>query len=273
MKLITFSTDRKRAQVGIVRGEKVYDIGWTDPMHEVIRRRITPTMTSEHYPLDKVQIQAPLRPGKIIAIGRNYGAHAAELGNEPPTKPLIFAKYPSSIIGPGEVISWRGAMTQEVDWEGELAVIIGRTTRNATIKDAHKSIFGYTIANDVTARDLQSSESQWVRAKSLDTFCPLGPVIITRDEITDPHDLTIQTRLNGDVVQDSNTGHMIYKIPFLIAYCSEAFTLEPGDIILTGTPEGVGKGMKPPRFLTTGDEISVTISGIGTLTNTCKRID
>lgn len=214
--------------------------------------------------------RAPLRPGKMLCVGRNYAEHAAELGNSLPDKPLIFAKYPTSVIGAGEAIRWRTEITNEVDWEGELAVVIGHEARQVTEAEALNYVFGYTVANDISARDLQATEGQWVRAKAQDTFCPLGVVVVTRDEIPDPHNLGISTRVNDEVMQDGNTSDMFFKVPYLVAYLSQTFTLEPGDIILTGTPSGVGKGMKPPRYLRDGDTVSVTIEGIGTLTNVCR---
>lgn len=214
--------------------------------------------------------RAPLRPGKMLCVGRNYAEHAAELGNSLPDKPLIFAKYPTSVIGAGEAIRWRTEITNEVDWEGELAVVIGHEARQVTEAEALNYVFGYTVANDISARDLQATEGQWVRAKAQDTFCPLGVVVVTRDEIPDPHNLAISTRVNDEVMQDGNTSDMFFKVPYLVAYLSQTFTLEPGDIILTGTPSGVGKGMKPPRYLRDGDTVSVTIEGIGTLTNVCR---
>jgi 2-keto-4-pentenoate hydratase/2-oxohepta-3-ene-1,7-dioic acid hydratase in catechol pathway len=185
---------------------------------------------------------------------------------------LLFAKLNTSVIGDGDMITWSESITTQVDWEGELGVVIGRTARNVREADAYNHIYGYTVGNDVSARDLQSNDGQWIRAKGLDTFGPLGPCLVTRDEIADPHQLTIMTSVNGEQLQYASTGLMLYKIPQLIAYCSRAFTLQPGDVILKGTPAGVGKGMKPPRFLKDGDEVSVTIDGIGTITNRCQII-
>ena len=269
MKILSFTVD-KHKQVGILDGDKIYQASWQDGVIGLIQRGITPNRTSNHYTLDEVEILAPLIPGKIVAVGRNYAEHAAELGNEVPAEPLLFAKYPSSVIGQGDAIRWNTDLTQQVDWEGELAVIIGKQAHNVSEKDAYNYVYGYTIANDVSARDLQNSDGQWARAKGMDTFCPLGPWIVTCDEIPDPHNLTITTLVNGEQMQHSNTGMMIYKIPQLIAYCSKAFTLFPGDILLTGTPSGVGKGMKPPRFLAPGDAVTVQIEGIGELKNHCE---
>lgn len=270
MKLVTFKYQQERARMGVVEGGRVYGVSWPDTMIEVINRGITPSLTSEHYALDEVALLPPVRPGKIIAVGRNYAEHAAELGNELPQRPLLFSKYATSTVGHGAAIVWQAAVTQQVDWEGELAVVIGRPARHVSEAQAYEHVFGYTIANDVSARDLQSSEGQWTRAKAMDTFCPLGPHIVTRDEIADPHNLRITTEVSGQRMQDGHTGDMIFSIPYLIAYCSQAFTLEPGDVLLTGTPAGVGRAMQPPRFLQDGDIVSVSIEGIGTLTNPCR---
>ena len=216
---------------------------------------------------------APLIPGKIIAIGRNYAEHAAETGSALPEKPLIFAKFPSAVMATGEPIRWRKSITDQVDWEVELAVVIGQRAKDVTEEDALNHVYGYCVANDVSARDLQSGDGQWTRAKGLDTFCPLGPYLVTRDEIAEPNNLALKTTVNGEVMQDSNTKDMVFKVPALIAYCSRMFTLEPGDIILTGTPSGVGLGMTPPRFLADGDVVTVSVEGIGEISNPCKVIE
>jgi 2-keto-4-pentenoate hydratase/2-oxohepta-3-ene-1,7-dioic acid hydratase in catechol pathway len=203
-------------------------------------------------------------------VGRNYAAHAAETGNEVPPAPLIFAKFGSCVIGDGDPIIWKESITTQVDWEGELAVVIGKRAKDVTAERAADHIFGYTIANDVSARDLQNSESQWARAKGMDTFCPLGPVVLTRSEIPDPQALRIVTKVGDEVMQDASTKDMVHGVYDLIAYLSQTFTLDPGDLILTGTPAGVGMGMNPQRYLKDGEVVSVTIDGIGTLTNPCK---
>jgi len=220
--------------------------------------------------LANVRVLPPLQPGKILAIGRNYAEHARELDNEVPSEPLVFAVMPSAVIGDGDVIEWEADMTAQVDWEGELAVVIGETARKVSEAEALEYVFGYTIANDVSARDLQTRDKQWTRAKGLDTFCPLGPVIVTADEIPDPHKLRILTTVDGDEKQNGSTADMIFDVPFLIAHLSRAFTLHPGDIILTGTPAGVGKAQDPPQFLGDGSVVSVEIPGIGKLTNRCR---
>lgn len=269
MKIVTFSHEG-RTYMGELDGDRVHRMVWQHGLIELIERGITPERTSEHFPVSDVKLHAPLIPGKILGIGRNYADHAAELGNKLPAEPAIFAKLPSSVIATGETIAWEAALSQQVDWEGELAVVIGRRARNVSEPDAYQYIFGYTVANDVTARDLQAGDGQWVRAKGLDTFCPLGPSIIMRKALADPHTLAIRTTVNGQVMQDGTTADMIFKIPRLIAHCSRAFTLEPGDVILTGTPSGVGKGMNPPRFLGSGDVVTVSIEGIGELVNPCQ---
>ncbi len=272
MKLATF-THNGRQRIGAIEGDTVYVMAWQDNMRQLIRRGITPSRTYERVPLAEATLKAPLIPGKIIAIGRNYADHAAETGSDLPKAPLIFAKFPSAVIGQSEPITWRKSITQQVDWEVEIAVIIGKRAKNVSEADAYEHVYGYCVANDVSARDLQFGDGQWTRAKSLDTFCPLGPFIITRDEIDDPQNLALKTTVNGKVMQDANTKDMVFKIPYLIAYISQMFTLEPGDMILTGTPSGVGMGMKPQQFLADGDSVTVSVEGIGEVTNPCKVIE
>lgn len=275
MKLVTFTHDN-RTQLGELDGDKVYVLAGPDTMRmsDVLRRGITPNRLNQSYPLSEVTLNAPLHPGKIIAIGLNYAKHAAETGAALPPAPIIFAKFPSSVIGPGEAITWSKSITTQVDWEVELAVVIGKKARNVTEEDSLKHVYGYTVANDVSARDLQIRiDRQWTRGKSLDTFCPLGPCIVTRNEIPDPGKLNLKTVLNGKVVQDSNTEDLIFNVPQLISYCSRMFTLEPGDVILTGTPSGVGEGMKPPQYLKNGDQVTVSVEGIGEMTNPCVELD
>ncbi|MGQ9491186.1 MAG: fumarylacetoacetate hydrolase family protein [Anaerolineae bacterium] len=221
-------------------------------------------------PLARVKLAAPVQPSKICAIGLNYMDHVLEGGRKPPERPVLFAKLPTSVIGPGDEICWEPALSDKVDFEAELAVVIGRTARRVKAADAYDYVFGYTCANDVTARDLQDTDGQWVRSKSFDTFCPLGPWIVTRDEIPEPHDLPIRCQVNGETVQDSRTDQLIFRVPYLIEFLSRAFTLLPGDVILTGTPPGVGHYRHPPRYLHDGDVVAVTVGGIGTLTNTCR---
>jgi len=214
--------------------------------------------------------QAPISPNKIVAIGLNYMDHIQESGVEAPSKPLIFSKFPSTVIGDGEVIALPTKIAERVDWEVELAVVIGSTLKNVSMEDALKGVFGYTIANDVSARDIQFSDGQWIRGKNFDTFCPLGPEIVTADEIKDPQNLAISTKINGEVVQNSNTSKMLFPISELISFCSEAFTLYPGDVIITGTPWGCGEFATPRRSLRDGDVIEMEIEGIGILRNSVR---
>ncbi len=213
--------------------------------------------TGERYPLQEVRLVTPMLPSKIVAIGKNYAEHAREMGGEAPQEPLMFLKPSTSVIGHGESIAYPHKLSERVDYEGELAVVIGRLCREVPVERAHEVIFGYTCANDVTARDLQKKDGQWSRAKGFDTFCPLGPWIQTE---LDPSDLAITTTVNGELRQTARTSQLIHDIPKLISYITDVMTLIPGDVILTGTPEGVGP-------LNDGDEVSVGIEGIGTLTN------
>jgi 2-keto-4-pentenoate hydratase/2-oxohepta-3-ene-1,7-dioic acid hydratase in catechol pathway len=272
MKFATY-TYGSRTRTGVIEGDRIYTTTSEDSMQYMIRRGMTPRRAYESMALADVKLEVPVRPSKIIAIGRNYADHAKETGNEVPPAPIIFAKFPSSLIAHQETITWSESITTQVDWEGELAVVIGKRARNVSEDEALNYVFGYTIADDVSARDLQLRiDSQWTRGKSLDTFCPVGPWIVTRDEITDPHNLSVKTKVNGKVRQDGNTKDFLFNIPTLISYCSRMFTLEPGDLLLTGTPPGVGEGMKPPTYLKDGDVVSITIEGIGELSNPCKVI-
>jgi 2-keto-4-pentenoate hydratase/2-oxohepta-3-ene-1,7-dioic acid hydratase in catechol pathway len=208
-----------------------------------------------------------LEPWKIIAVGLNYHDHIRETGMDAPSAPLLFAKFGSSMIGDGEAIEFDPELTERVDWEVELAVIIGSKMRNVGEADALDGVFGYTVANDVSARDLQLGDVQWTRGKSLDTFCPVGPVVVPADQIADPQSLALRTRVNGETVQDSNTAEMIFGVAELLSFCSRNFTLEPGDLLLTGTPWGCGEWMDPRRSLKDGDKVEVEVEGIGVLRN------
>ena len=222
-------------------------------------------------PLATADLLAPVsRPGKVVAIGRNYREHAEEEGVDPPPAPLIFAKWPSAVVGPGADIRWDPGLTSQVDYEAELAVVIGRRARRVSREDALGHVLGYTCLNDVSARDLQFGDGQWVRGKSLDTFCPMGPAIVTTDELDDPQGLAIRCFVGDEVVQDANTSQMYFSVADIVSYCSEAFTLEPGDVIATGTPSGVGVFRKPPRFLNDGDRVVVEIDRLGRLENVCR---
>jgi 2-keto-4-pentenoate hydratase/2-oxohepta-3-ene-1,7-dioic acid hydratase in catechol pathway len=225
-------------------------------------------------PLESVRLRAPITgPARnVVCIGLNYADHVAEsqsvVGANVPKFPVFFSKPPSTVIGPGDDIPWHGAVSTSIDWEVELALIIGRECRDVPEASAIDCVFGYTIANDVTARDLQQKHGQWYKGKGLDGFCPLGPVVVTADEIGDPHSLDIRLSVNGVEKQHSNTKHLIFKIPRLIAEWSAGMTLHPGDILLTGTPSGVGIGRTPPEFLKPGDVVEAEIPAIGLLRNT-----
>ena len=223
-------------------------------------------------PVPEARLLAPLRPGKVVAIGLNYLDHVRETGLERPAAPLVFAKFASSIIGTDESICIPTSITQRVDWEVELAVVIGARARSVTAERALEHVFGYTVANDVSARDVQFADGQWVRGKSLDTFCPLGPLVVTRDEVSDPQQLGLRTRVNGETMQDSSTAEMICGVADLIAHCSAGFTLEPGDLLLTGTPWGCGEFMSPIRSLQPGDIVETEIDHIGTLRNPVSAV-
>lgn len=215
---------------------------------------------------------APLRPGKIVAIGLNYLDHVRETGMETPERPIVFAKFPSSVVGPEDDIVVDRRVTARADWEVELAVVIGRPARDVAAEEALDHVFGYTVANDVSARDVQFADGQWVRGKSFDTFCPVGPVLVTRDEIPDPQLLRLTTSVNGELVQDSSTAEMIFGVAELIAFCSRSLTLAPGDLLLTGTPWGCGEFREPRRSLQDGDLVECAVEGIGTLRNTVREV-
>jgi 2-keto-4-pentenoate hydratase/2-oxohepta-3-ene-1,7-dioic acid hydratase in catechol pathway len=214
-------------------------------------------LTEQQFPLKEVRLLAPVLPrSKVVGIGRNYAAHAAELGHDVPDEPLMFIKPNTSVVGPGDPVFYP-RQSEDVHYEGELAVVIGRICRDVTPDRVGEVVYGYTVGNDVTARDLQRKDGQFTRAKGFDSFCPLGPWIETE---LDTADLKVMTHLNGDVVQDGTTKDMIFDVPALVSHVSSVMTLLPGDVILTGTPEGVGP-------MNVGDEVEVTVAGIGSLTN------
>lgn len=215
----------------------------------------------------------PVEPVNVFALGFSYGKHAQEAGTEAPTDPVVFMKATTSVIAHHAPILLPAVGPDRVDYEGELAVVIGKKAKNVPAAEAMEYIFGYTCANDVSARDWQfeRQKGQWIRGKSFDTFCPLGPVLVTKDEIRNPNDLSIQTILNGHLVQDASTGDMIFTIPQIVAALSRSMTLLPGTVILTGTPEGVGFTRQPPLYLREGDVVIVHIEGVGTLSNPVRR--
>ncbi len=218
-------------------------------------------------PLDTVRLEAPiLRPPKILAVGLNYADHVAETGREKPKVPMIFNKQSTSVIGTGSPIHIPRA-SDKVDVEGEFAFVIGRRCRHVPAERAHEVIFGYTIVNDVSVRDWQRRSPTFTMGKSFDTHCPLGPAIVTADAVPDPHGLGIKTWVNDDLRQDSNTRELIFDCFHLVEYLSTAFTLEPGDVIATGTPSGVGEAMNPPTYLVPGDRVRIAVEGLGELVN------
>ncbi len=220
-----------------------------------------PNFTGKRWPLADVRLLAPILPSKVIAVGRNYAKHAAEFGNEVPTDPMLFIKPSTTVIGPHATIR-RPSGIGRVDFEGELAIVIGQPVKNVPAARAASVILGYTVANDVSARDLQKSDGQWGRAKGFDTFCPIGPWIETA---IDASDLALTAEVDGELKQDGRTSDLVHKIPELVEFVSGVMTLLPGDIILTGTPEGVGP-------IESGQSVSITIEGIGTLTNPVEDV-
>jgi 2-keto-4-pentenoate hydratase/2-oxohepta-3-ene-1,7-dioic acid hydratase in catechol pathway len=211
-------------------------------------------------------VAVPFDVGKIICAGMNYRDHAEETGLAVPERPVLFAKWPNALIGPGDPIVLP-SLTAQVDYEAELGVVIGRRSRDLEVGDALDAVGGYVCVNDVSARDLQFADGQWTRAKSLDTFCPVGPRIVPATDVPDPQALRIRCLVNGEALQDSSTSNMVFSVAELVAYASRGMTLEPGDLIATGTPAGVGFTRKPPIFLRPGDEVTVEIEGVGELTN------
>ena len=224
------------------------------------------------YPVAGVTLRAPLRPGKVVGVGLNYVEHVEEssrtldTAKELPTRPVLFSKPGTAVVGPGEPIQHNATMTEQLDWECELAVVIGRAARNVPESEALDYVFGYSIINDISARD-QRRSGQWFFSKGQDSYAPFGPMIVTTDEITDPHTLRLTLTVTGDQRQDGNSRNMLFKIPALIADITSGVTLEPGDVIATGSPQGVGAAMDPPTFLQPGDVVACTIERIGTLTN------
>jgi 2-keto-4-pentenoate hydratase/2-oxohepta-3-ene-1,7-dioic acid hydratase in catechol pathway len=272
MRFVTFRAGSVPAQAGVVRNNAVTALG-TDLLSIIsagedglrdARERAT---LSDSMPLDSVSLLAPLpRPPKLICVGLNYLDHARESKMEVPSVPTIFSKFSNAVIGPGENIVLPKNSTKP-DYEAEFAFVIGKRGRHIPEERWREHVFGYTIVNDVSARDFQMATSQWLMGKTFDTFAPMGPHLVTADEVADPHSLDIRMTINGEVLQDSNTRELIFKIPALMAYLSSVFTLEPGDVVSTGTPVGVGAGRKPPRWLQAGDECVVSVQGIGELRN------
>ncbi|HEU4916163.1 MAG TPA: fumarylacetoacetate hydrolase family protein [Acidimicrobiia bacterium] len=284
MRLVNFALDGDRA-LGVLDGEEVVDLsasGLPDDTVDLIsqwdRAKVEQAVTeSPRLQAAAIRLLAPIRPRKnVIAVGRNYRDHAREFSASGfdasekqmiPDFPVVFTKAPTSVIGPGEPIVLANDPTGSTDYEGEMAVVIGSTARNVSRDDALEHVFGWTIVNDVTARDLQKRHVQWFIGKSPDTFCPLGPAITTIDELPDIGSSWLRTRVNGELRQEAPISDLIFDVPTLIATLSEVMTLEPGDVIATGTGQGVGIGFDPPVYLAPGDVVEISIDGIGTLTN------
>lgn len=218
-------------------------------------------------PASAAKLLAPIaRPGKVLCIGLNYRDHAAESGMDVPTSPIVFSKFATSIVGPGDAVVIPKGCTQP-DYEAEMAIVIGRHAKHVTKEDAYHYVAGYCCLNDVSARDFQFADKQWVRGKAADTFAPIGPFVATKDLIPNPHKLSIKFRLNGETLQDSTTEQLVFGVPELVSFLSQSMTLEPGDIIATGTPPGVGFARKPPVYIKPGDRMEVEVQGLGVLFN------
>jgi 2-keto-4-pentenoate hydratase/2-oxohepta-3-ene-1,7-dioic acid hydratase in catechol pathway len=284
LKLLTFIANNE-VRPGVLDGDRVIDLRAAglpvdasgdlqqivrggDAMLERVREAIA-SAARRDFDIDEVTLTAPLlNPSKIIAVGLNYIDHCEEAKLPVPKEPVLFTKWPNSITGPYDELRWPEGVTREVDYEVELGVVIGRRGSNIREEDALDYVCGYTVVNDVSARDLQfANAKQWDRGKSLDTFCPWGPWIVTRDEIKNPHDLTVRTVLNGEEMQKSNTNKLIFNINQIIAYASQGTTLLPGDLIPTGTPFGVGFSRTPPVFLKHGDVCECEVEHVGKIIN------
>jgi 2-keto-4-pentenoate hydratase/2-oxohepta-3-ene-1,7-dioic acid hydratase in catechol pathway len=279
MKFVTFQAGGAPAEAGVVAGDHVIGLaaaGFAGMLAVLasgaegrakIDRFVSNPPAGSTFPLSSVRLLAPVpRPPKLICIGLNYRDHAAEAHQEIPKVPTIFAKFSNVVIGPGDAIVLP-KISRKPDYEAEFMFVIGTGGRNIAAEDWQRHVFGYTVFNDVSARDFQSATSQWMIGKTFDTFAPMGPYLVSADEIADPHALEISLRIGDQVLQRSNTRELIFKIPDLVAYLSSVVTLEPGDVVATGTPAGVGFARKPPRYLQPGEEVIVHIEGIGELRN------
>jgi len=278
LRFVTFRQE-SYSEPGVLQGGQVIGIrgagfdsvasviaGGAEAMDRVQRWLARPPI-SELPDMAKITLLAPIpRPPKIICIGLNYRDHAEEGKMTIPEVPTVFSKYHTAVIGPGHPIVLPKNSTKP-DYEAEFAVVIGKRGRHIPEDRWREYVFGYTVFNDVSARDFQMATSQWMMGKTFDTFAPIGPSVVTADEVADPYNLAISLTLNGELMQNSNTGKMIFQVPRLIAFLSSVFTLEPGDVIATGTPAGVGFARKPPRWLRPGDEVTVRVEGLGELTN------
>lgn len=262
-----------RSKLGVVEGDNVTEIIGRSEEAELLLLelgRADSLPRGRSLPLSAVDLLAPIVPGKIVAVGLNYRDHAAESGSTMPREPILFAKFPSAVVGPFDAIEWDRSITDEVDFEAELAVVICRRARNVEEKEALSFVGGYMCLNDVSARDLQFRDGQWTRGKSLDSFCPTGPWIVTADEVPNPQKLGISCTVSGEVLQEATTADMYFGVADLISWISRQFALNPGDVVATGTPPGVGYFRKPKRLLADGDTVTVAIEKLGELRNTCR---
>ncbi|MFN8475058.1 MAG: fumarylacetoacetate hydrolase family protein [Anaerolineae bacterium] len=282
MRLVTYYSENDEPRLGAVRGDQIVDVAGADSSlpasmlallqagdSVIDRAQRAVADASAGQPLAATRLGAPVPwPSKVLAIGRNYKAHAAETGSDLPTSPIVFPKFTTSITAPGAPITWDSSVINQIDYEGELCVVIGKTAKGVKREEALEYVAGYMCGNDVSARDLQfANGGQWGLGKSPDTFCPLGPWLVTKDEIPNPNALGIRTYLNGQVMQESNTENMIFDVPTIIAFVTRTMTLLPGDVIMTGTPDGVGMARKPQVWLKPGDTVVIEIDGIGRLEN------
>jgi 2-keto-4-pentenoate hydratase/2-oxohepta-3-ene-1,7-dioic acid hydratase in catechol pathway len=279
MRLVTFQNNAGAPEPGVILGENVVGVsgaGFADLLGIIaggaeargrLEQWIPQAPPSAAHPLDAVRLLAPIpRPPKLICVGLNYRDHALEARMAIPEVPTIFSKFSTAVIGPGDAIVLPKCSSKP-DYEAEFAFVIGRGGRHIPAERWRDHVFGYTIVNDVSARDYQMATSQWLMGKTFDTFAPMGPAVVTADEIPDPHALGISLTINGEVLQCSSTEGLIFGVPRLVEFLSSVFTLEPGDVVSTGTPAGVGFARKPPRYLRAGDEVIVRIDGIGELRN------
>jgi len=289
VQLITFSVDGEK-RPGAIKGNQVLDLrdaglpaGEMGDLLAIVRggapmlaraRSAVADWTAQDFPLDAVKLEAPiLHPPKVIGIGLNYIDHCREANMAVPDEPVIFTKYSTSVTGPYDDVHWYKDVCQNVDYEVELGVVIGKPASRVSEEEALDYVLGYTVVNDISARDLQlGGAGQWDIGKSLDTFCPYGPAIITASEVENPHNLDLRLTVNGEMRQKSNTSNLIFKIPELIAYLSKGITLLPGDLIATGTPFGVAMGMKDPIWLKEGDVCEAEIDGLGNIRNTMRAL-
>ncbi len=260
MRLCTFR-DAGRTRLGRVHGDAVQPLDGRDVGDALFG---IPDPVGDPLPLAGLELAAPLLPGKLLGVGWNYIDHAQEMGGDVPSEPLVFSKLVSSVVGPAGPVP-RPDYTEQLDYEAELAVVIGTRARDVAPEDALAHVFGYAVMDDITARDMQRAEPQWVRAKGGDGFGPFGPWITTADEIPDPQALGVRSWVNGEPRQDASTADMVFPVARLVSWCSRSFTLEPGDVIATGTPPGVGMGRTPPVFLRPGDRVRMEIDGLGTI--------